>query len=75
MWIEPLFFELSCTHKHTHRRTHTDTHTQTVHTHTHTDTHSQTDTQTDREYSIVVCSTFTQIFMDLAKIPDFSCNL
>ena len=42
-WIEPLFFELSCTQ--------TDTHT---HTHTHTHTDRQTDRHTDNdEYSIV----------------------
>ena len=34
-WLEPLFFELSCTQ--------TDTHTQT---HTHTPTHTQTDMNT-----------------------------
>ena len=43
MWIEPLFFELSCTQTDTRTHTHTHTHTQTD-THTHTDGH---------EYSIV----------------------
>ena len=49
-WIEPLFFELSCTQ--TDRQT--DTHTY-AHAHTHTHTHTHTPhTHTDRhEYSIV----------------------
>ena len=42
-WIEPLFFELSCTHTQTHTHTHTYTYT---HTHTHTTTHTHTPTHT-----------------------------
>ena len=60
-WIEPLFFELSCTHTRmcTHTRTHMHIHTHThthmyTHTHTHTYTHTHAHTHTDRqEYSIV----------------------
>ena len=48
MWIEPLFFEFSCTHTHTHTHTHAHAHARThAHTRTHTHTHTQADKQAD----------------------------